>query len=125
MHPRALPSALVALLALAAPAAADTLKVPKDFATINEAVAAAVAGDTVSVSKGTYAEQVVVSTSGIKLVGKQAVIDAEYAGACLDIQADDVGVEARVQMYGLGTLAGRSGSTWSRPCANTLCRCGW
>ena len=100
----ALPSACIALLALAAPAAADTIKVPKDFATINEAVAAAVAGDTVSVSKGTYVEQVVVAVSGIKLVGKQAVIDAEYGGACIDIQADDVGVSGFTLVNGTTCL---------------------
>ena len=92
MDRRALSSACIALLALAAPALADTIKVPKDFDTINEAVAAAQAGDTVSVSKGTYIEQVFVGVSGIKLVGKQAVIDAEYGAACIDIQADDVSV---------------------------------
>ena len=85
-------SVCIALLALAAPAAADTHKVPKEFATIGEAVVAAQPGDTILVSKGTYLEQVTVGVADLKLVGKQAVIDAEYAGPCLDIQADGVSV---------------------------------
>jgi hypothetical protein len=81
---------LLALLLLAAPLRADTLKVPADFASIQDAVSAAVAGDTVLVSKGTYAETVLVQTAGITLKGKGATIDARYLGNCIEVEADDV-----------------------------------
>jgi hypothetical protein len=83
---------LLALFLLAAPLRADTLKVPADFETIQAAVDAAVAGDTVLVSKGTYAETVFVDTSGITLKGKGATIDARYLGNCIEVDADDVTV---------------------------------
>ena len=83
---------LLVLLALAAPAAADTLKVPADFATIGDAVAAAVDGDTINVSKGTYLETVSVAVPNLKLVGKNATIDAQFAGTCLNIDANGVSV---------------------------------
>jgi parallel beta-helix repeat protein len=49
------------LLALAPLAAADTLHVPKDFATIQAAVDACAEGDTIVVHKGVYAEAVLVN----------------------------------------------------------------
>lgn len=89
--PRALTLSVAALL-LAAPLHAGTLKVPAQFATIQEAVDAAVPGDTVLVSKGTYAENVTVSTAGLTLKGKGATIDGRYQGTCLTVAADDVTV---------------------------------
>ncbi|HEX5012018.1 MAG TPA: right-handed parallel beta-helix repeat-containing protein [Planctomycetota bacterium] len=124
MHRRALPSACIALLALAAPAAADTLKVPKDFATIGEAVAAAQAGDTISVAKGTYLEQVVVTVSDIALVGKQAVIDAEYGAVCLDIQADDVAVSGFTLVNGTTGLAATGNNIDVSKCTVRSCSAG-
>jgi parallel beta-helix repeat protein len=85
-------SIVTVLLVLAAPAAADTLKVPQDFATIGDAVAAAADGDTISVSKGTYLETVSVTVPNLKLVGKNATIDAQFAGTCLNIEASGVSV---------------------------------
>jgi parallel beta-helix repeat protein len=106
------PTVLLALLALAAPAAADTLKVPGQFPTINAAILAATAGDTVIVAKGTYLEQVFVGVAGIKLVGKGAVIDGQYAGVCIDIQADDVSVAGFTLANGLmGLFAVGAGTT--------------
>ena len=43
--------------------------VPRDYPTIQSAVAAAEAGDTVLVAAGIYTENVVVSTSGLRLLG--------------------------------------------------------
>lgn len=80
------------LLLLSAPAAADTLKVPSQFQTIGDAVAAAQDGDTISVAKGTYLETVTLAVANVKMVGKNAVIDAQYADACLTISADGVSV---------------------------------
>ncbi len=83
---------LAAMLLFAGAAAAGTLKVPADFATIQAAVDAAVPGDVIVVSKGVYAENVVVAVGGITLQGKNAVIDGRYAGNCLDVTGDGVTV---------------------------------
>jgi parallel beta-helix repeat protein len=83
----------MAALLLAAPAAADTLKVPQDFETIQAAVDAAVAGDVINVAKGVYTENVVVNTGGITLSGKNAVINGDYAGNCITVNAGTVTVQ--------------------------------
>jgi hypothetical protein len=61
-------SALSACLAASAADAADLL-VPKQFATIQSAIDAAVGGDRVLVSAGTYSEQVNLSGKDIQLIG--------------------------------------------------------
>lgn len=59
------------LVALLAPvASADTLRVPKDFATIQEAVDAAQPDDTVVVAKGTYAPFSVTDKTDLVIRGK-------------------------------------------------------
>lgn len=80
----------VAALLLAAPLRAETLKVPSQFETIQDAVNAAEPGDTVLVAKGTYPEHVTVVTPGLTLKGKGATIDGRYQGTCLAVAADDV-----------------------------------
>ena len=75
------------MLALAASAAAATLKVPQQYETIQEAVNAAEPGDTIVVSKGVYYESVTVGTSGLKIIGKKAVIDGTFEGAALSTEA--------------------------------------
>jgi|GEM_PF-3478883 len=98
--------ALSCMALLAAPAAAETLKVPADFETIGDAVAAAQDGDTISVSKGTYLESVTVSVANVTLVGKGAVIDARYAGPCLELLADGISVKSFTLVNGtVGVLA--------------------
>ncbi len=65
------PTLAQALALLAAPAGADTLKVPGDFATIQAAIDAAQPGDTIDVAKGTYAEAVVfLARTNITMRGK-------------------------------------------------------
>lgn len=64
---------LIALLAglIANDAAAETLKVPKQFGTIQAAIDAAVTGDDIRVSRGTYREEIVIQgKSGITITGK-------------------------------------------------------
>ncbi len=61
---------------LAAAAEADTLRVPQDFATIQEAVDAAVAGDIVLVSKGPWAPFAVIGKADVTIQGKgKPVVD--------------------------------------------------
>lgn len=83
MIPRILP----VLLALAPLAAADTITVPGDFETIQEAVDAAQAGDTVVVKKGVYPGTVTFfQREEIVLRGKgKPVIDATRLGTGLMI----------------------------------------
>ena len=68
-----------ALVLLLCPlAAADTLKVPGEFETIQAAVDAAADGDTIVVAKGSYPESVqLLNRTGLRLIGKgKPVIDA-------------------------------------------------
>ena len=55
-------------------AGGQVLHVPRAYATIQSAVAAAASGDTVLVAAGTYSENVVVSTPGVRLVGGGDVV---------------------------------------------------
>ncbi len=67
--------ALLAVLLLAAPAAAGVLKVPADFPTIQAAVDAALPGDVVRVSAGSYAETVLIQGhSQLELRGAGKVV---------------------------------------------------
>ncbi|MCZ6835091.1 MAG: hypothetical protein O7G85_04890 [Planctomycetota bacterium] len=76
-----------------APASADVIKVPRDYATIQEAINAASDGDTVAVSKGVYNENIVIykgitvrSTNPTKpSVVEQTIIDAEGIGCSVVI----------------------------------------
>ena len=102
---RSLPA--VALLLVAAPLRAETLKVPSDeFASIQAGVDAAVAGDIVSVAKGVYDENVVITTAGIKLKGSSATINGRYLGNCITVTADDVSIESLILANGGGGTAG-------------------
>ena len=92
----ALAAALVGL-ALAAPAAAATLKVGrgKPYATIGEAVAAAGEGDTIVVYGGRYTETVEITTPGLVLRAKQRVtwLPAVWRGRCLTLAPGADGAE--------------------------------
>jgi hypothetical protein len=81
-------AALTLVLSLPVAAAADTLRVPADFATIQAAVDAAVAGDVVLVAKGTYTEAVLVDgKQGITLKGAgKPAIDVQGAATPLTVQ---------------------------------------
>jgi nitrous oxidase accessory protein NosD len=97
----------LALLLAAAPLHAGTIKVPKDQPTIQDGVNAAVAGDIVSVSKGTYNENVVITTNGITLKGSSATISGRYLGACITVTANDVTIQSFTLLNGAeGVLDG-------------------
>ena len=57
--------------------AADTIRVPDDFATIQEAVDFAGPGDRVLIVSGSYTESVVISTERVTLTGED---DTEIVG---------------------------------------------
>ena len=108
-------SALLVLLALNAPAAAETLKVPAAFETIADAVAAAAEGDTISVSKGTYVENLAIATAGLKLVGHSAIIDGSFIAPCMEISANDVSVTGFTLVNGTeGLVASGTGTSVSK-----------
>ena len=54
------------------PARARTIVVPDDYSTIQQAVNAAVDGDTVHVRAGTYIEDVLILNKSISLIGESA-----------------------------------------------------
>jgi len=83
-----MPRLALAMLFLAPLLRADTLKVPSQFATIQQAVDAAVAGDVIVVSKGPFVGPVFVTgKSDIELRGKGLpTLDGTGAGSTLDIE---------------------------------------
>jgi parallel beta-helix repeat protein len=73
--------AALAVAAVAPAALAETISVPQDFGTIQEAVDAASSGDTILVAKGIYQEHVVVAgKDNLKFVGKKAIWDGNVDG---------------------------------------------
>ena len=74
-------------LVIAAPAAAAaTINVPADYATIQAAITAATAGDTILVAAGTYVENVVID-KGMTLHGAAGAIIAPASGPGIQIDA--------------------------------------
>src|SRR3990170_1282475 len=77
-------------------AAPAILRVPDNYLTIQAAINAANASDTISVAPGVYLEQVVVNKT-VKLVGDDkhtTIIDGNGTGIALHITADSVGVSS-------------------------------
>jgi|KBSSwiStaDraftv2_1062776.scaffolds.fasta_scaffold234694_1 nitrous oxidase accessory protein NosD len=92
-----------ALLLVAAPLRADTLKVPAQFDTIQAAIDAAGVDDVISVSKGVYAENLVITTSGITIKGKSVTINGRYQGNCITVNADNVTIQSLTLANGGGS----------------------
>ena len=71
---------------------ASTIKVPSDYGTIQAAIDAATAGDTIKISRGSYTENIVVNKS-LTIRGKKSktrIQAANNASPVLTIVADDV-----------------------------------
>jgi len=69
-----------------------TIKVPDDYATIQEAINAAAPGDTIYVSSGTYYERIVVNKT-LTLIGEDpltTIIDGQQRGPIVNITANYV-----------------------------------
>jgi parallel beta-helix repeat protein len=73
--------AAVVLVVACAAARADVLKVPAEFETIQAAIDAAVAGDEIAISAGTYAEALVVSAKSDLLIRGQGKVVIDGTGA--------------------------------------------
>ncbi len=88
--------AFVAFVAFAAALHADTVKVPGDFTTIQQGVDGAANGDTIVVSKGTYAEDVVISGRSnltLKAKGKVNITGGGGPNALLIDTSDHIEVK--------------------------------
>ncbi|MGB2983583.1 MAG: right-handed parallel beta-helix repeat-containing protein [Candidatus Bipolaricaulia bacterium] len=92
--------AVVAVAALSGLAA--TINVPADHATIQAAIDAALAGDTINVAAGNYAENVVVDKA-LTLQGAPGATIEPAAGCGVEIQASDITVDGfTINTIGLG-----------------------
>ena len=105
---------LAALLGGLAPeASAVDRRVPKDFPTITEAIAAAQTGDRVVVSKrkeGPYEEHVLVDKNGIEILGKNAEMNGGTDGTSFTVMADDVSISGFTIRNASGPAIAASGN---------------
>lgn len=104
-------SSLAVLVLLTSVASASTLRVPKDFATIQAAVDAANSGDTIRIAKGTYFENVVVPVGKNDLTirgsGPATIVDARPfgpvgSGPALEVTAEGFRLENLTARFALG-----------------------
>jgi hypothetical protein len=99
-------------LVCASSAVGATLNVPGDYATIQDAIDAAVDGDTIQVAAGTYSELLVWDTKCISLVGAgpgSTIVDAQGTGRCLHM----TNVPASVSIDGVTFTARVDGFTFT------------
>lgn len=104
-------SSLAVLVLLSSVASASTLRVPKDFATIQDAVNAANGGDTIRIAKGTFFENVVVPVGKDDLTirgsGPATIVDARPfgpvgSGPALEVTANGFRLENLTARFALG-----------------------
>lgn len=86
-----------------------TINVPRDFATIQEAVVAAGPGDVVEIDPGVYQEQVLINTDDLTLKSKEGLatilMGVDREGIGLNVQANDVNILGmEIREFELGVL---------------------
>jgi len=91
---------LLLILLFAGAASADTMLVPENYVSIQDAVNCAEAGDTIHVSKGTYHERIAIDKS-VLLVGDYAAIDGGCEGDVVTVKADGVTVSGFTLLNGV------------------------
>jgi parallel beta-helix repeat protein len=94
----------------------STITVPDDYSTIQEAINAAMPGDTIYVHNGTYQENVVVNKTDLTLRGENpstTIIDGKRIGNVLTITAENVNI-AKFSIQ-------NSSSTWLNDFGLYLC----
>ncbi len=103
---------LAAILLLTTTVAADTLRVPEDFGTVQSAIDAASSGDFVSVGPGTYNELLDMQGKAIRLFGRDGAaattIDATGLGGsaivCMNGETSETVIAGLTLTGGTGTL---------------------
>jgi parallel beta-helix repeat protein len=97
-------------MAIASSSAAETINVPRDFATIQAAVNAAAKGDTISVAAGIYFENLTVSKSvSIEGAGKEATTIDGSAGRARQLPTVLIKSTQGVTIKGFTIQGGRRG----------------
>ena len=105
---------LILVLAIAGFSSAAVIRVPGDYPTIQEAIDAAVDGDTVSVAEGTYEENIVLK-SNVDVIGIGAEMTTITASEGNVVTADTV---AEVTLEGF-TIDGQDSGRYGIYCVNT------
>ena len=115
-------SSLLSLLALLAvpalDARADTLRVPSQYPTIQEAIDASHDGDTVLVAPGTYVQGLTIHYRKILALESESgaeatIIDGAGARAAIDIDASDIATRTDYRITGFTIRNGRECGIWN------------
>jgi parallel beta-helix repeat protein len=87
--------------------AGDVLHVPRDFATIQDAVDAAAPGDTIQIARGTFTENVLIDgKSDLRIFGRKTLLDGDGIGiGFYVVNSDHIRIQGfAVQAYEAGVV---------------------